>query len=129
MCLTLEGGDVTDLVDVPVCWGLRGCELDAVKVVVRGGGERTGDLLAVLDALGVGVLTGVEIGFRTGGDFALAVAGFEVFTDSEAGAGAGSSVAGLAGGAAVSLMGGDVGCDAGGRRIDEAGSVIFGFSS
>lgn len=83
MCLVLEGGDMTDLEDVPVCWGLRGCELGVFRAEVRVGGERTGDLLAVLDALGAGVLIGVEAGFRTGDDFAPVVNDLGVFADSE----------------------------------------------
>jgi hypothetical protein len=130
MCLTLEGGEVTDLVDVPVCWGLSGCELDVLRMEARGG-ERTGDFMAVPDALGVGLLTGVEVGFRTGGDFALAVDDFGVFTGSgaDAAGGAGSAGAALAGGAGASLTcDGGVGWDVDGRNIAE-GSVIFDFSS
>lgn len=103
MCLTFEGVEMADLVDVPVCWGLRGCELDEVKA-----GERTGDFLVVL---GVGVFVGVDVGFRAGDDFTLVDGVLEAFTDSEAvgGADAGSLATGLAGGAAASAMGSDVG--------------------
>lgn len=95
------------------------------------GGERTGGFMAVPDALGVGLLMGVEVGFRTGGDLALAVDDFGVFTGSGAGAGGGpgSSGTGLAGVAGASLTcGGGIGWDVDGRKNAE-GSVIFGFSS
>lgn len=125
-CLMPEKVEVgpADLVDVPVCCGLRGWDLGGLRGEFWGG-ERIcdfGGVLAAADVLGAGPLAGVEVAFRTGGDLVFAVDGLGVFVGSAVGCGTTSAAEDLAGPA--SMTGGDLGCDTGETRIEDGFSSV-----
>ena len=130
--LLLGGVDMmeVDLVDVPVCWGLRGWDLGGLRTDDVWGGGRTDGFCGVLvaaDALGAGPLELVEVAFRTGGDLVYVADDLGVFAGSSAGGDTTTSAAagGLAGDNGVaSMTDGDLDCDAGRARIEDVVDIL-----